>query len=29
VSGVIVIVTLVGLICAEIFGGVTRQIRDR
>ena len=29
VSGVIVIVTLVGLICAEIFGGVTRQLRDR
>jgi putative spermidine/putrescine transport system permease protein len=29
VSGVIVIVTLFGLICAEIFGGVTRQIKDR
>jgi putative spermidine/putrescine transport system permease protein len=29
VSGVIVIVTLVGLIAAEVFGGVTRQIGSR
>jgi putative spermidine/putrescine transport system permease protein len=29
VSGVIVILTLIGLICAEIFGGVTRQVGAR
>jgi putative spermidine/putrescine transport system permease protein len=29
VSGVIVIVTLIGLIAAESFGGVTRQIGAR
>ncbi|MDQ8728251.1 ABC transporter permease [Bradyrhizobium sp. LHD-71] len=28
-SGVIVIVTLIGLICAEAFGGVTRQVGAR
>ena len=29
VSGVIVLVTLAGLVCAEIFGGVSRQIGNR
>jgi putative spermidine/putrescine transport system permease protein len=29
VSGVIVLVTLTGLVCAEIFGGVSRQIGSR
>jgi putative spermidine/putrescine transport system permease protein len=29
VSGVIVVLTLIGLICAEIFGGVTRQVGVR
>lgn len=29
VSGVIVLLTLAGLVCAEIFGGVSRQIGSR